>query len=56
MRPGPAKELALVAWSLMHGLAVLAVDRQLRDRGFSSDDPAALAKQLAQLFYLGLHP
>jgi hypothetical protein len=40
----------------MHGLAVLAVDHQLVERGFSSDEPLALARQLTQLLYLGLRP
>jgi AcrR family transcriptional regulator len=56
VRVGPSKDIALGAWSLMHGLAVLAVDRQLVARGFSSGEPLALARQLTQLLYLGLHP
>jgi hypothetical protein len=50
------KDIALGAWSLKHGLAVLAVDRQLAERGFSSGEPLALARQLTQLLHLGLRP
>jgi AcrR family transcriptional regulator len=56
VRCGLPKDIALGAWSLMHGLAVLAVDHQLVERGFSSDEPLALARQLTQLLYLGLRP
>jgi AcrR family transcriptional regulator len=56
IRPGPPRDLALGAWSLVHGLAVLAVDRQLAGRGFSSDDPVALARHVTQQLYLGLRP
>jgi AcrR family transcriptional regulator len=56
IRKGSARDLALGAWSLVHGLAVLAVDRQLANRGFSSDDPVKLARELVQQLYLGLRP
>ncbi len=54
VRPAPPRELALGAWALAHGLAVLAVDHQLVNRGFSSDDPVALAREATQQLYLGL--
>jgi AcrR family transcriptional regulator len=54
VRTGPARELALGAWAMVHGLAILAVDRQLANRGFSSDDPMALAREVTQQLYLGL--
>lgn len=56
VRTGAPRELALGAWAMVHGLAVLAVDRQLANRGFSSDDPAALAREVTQQLYLGLRP
>ena len=56
VRPAPPRELALGAWALVHGLAVLAVDRQLVNRGFPSDDPVALALEATQQLYLGLRP
>jgi len=56
VRPAPPRELALGAWALVHGLAVLAVDHQLVNRGFSSDDPVALAREATQQLYLGLRP
>ena len=56
IRKGPARELALGAWSLVHGLAVLAVDGQLAHRGFSSEDPSTLAREIVEQLYLGLKP
>ncbi len=56
VRPAPSRELALGAWALVHGLAVLAVDHQLMNRGFSSDDPVALAREATQQLYLGMRP
>jgi len=56
VRPAPPRQLALGAWALVHGLAVLAVDHQLVNRGFSSDDPVALAQEATLQLYLGLRP
>ena len=56
IRAGLARELALGAWAMVHGLAILALDRQLANRGFSSDDPMALAREVTQQLYLGLRP
>ncbi len=56
VRAGEPRELALGAWAIVHGLAVLGVDRQLANRGFSSDDPVALAREVTQQLYLGLRP
>ncbi len=56
VRAGSARELALGAWAMVHGLAILALDRQLANRGFSSDDPIALAREVTQQLYLGLRP
>jgi len=56
VRVGSPRELALGAWAIVHGLAILAVDGQLVNRGFSSDDPLALAREVTQEIYLGLRP
>jgi AcrR family transcriptional regulator len=56
VRGGPPRQLALGAWAIVHGLAILAVDHQLADRGFSSEDPLALAADVTQQLYLGLRP
>jgi AcrR family transcriptional regulator len=56
VRAGSPRELALSAWAIVHGLAVLGVDRQLANRGFSSDDPVMLAREVTQQLYLGLRP
>jgi len=41
-----AAELALSAWAPMHGLAALAVDRQLEGKGLATTDPLKLAEVL----------
>ena len=56
VRAGEPRELALGAWAIVHGLAILAVDHQLANRGFSSDDPVVLAREVTQQLYLGLRP
>jgi AcrR family transcriptional regulator len=54
VRAGPPRELALGAWAIVHGLAILAIDRQLSNRSFRSDDPLVLAREVTQQLYLGL--
>ena len=54
VRAGAPRELALGAWAIVHGLAILAVDRQLSNRSFRSDDPLVLAREVTQQLYLGL--
>lgn len=56
VRDGPPRQLALGAWSIVHGLAILAVDHQLADRGFTTEDPVALAADVTQQLYFGLRP
>ena len=56
VRAGEPREFALGAWAIVHGLAILAVDHQLANRGFSSDDPVVLAREVTQQLYLGLRP
>ena len=54
VRAGRPRQLALGAWAIVHGLAILAVDHQLANRGFRSEDPIALAADVTQQLYLGL--
>lgn len=56
VRPHGTRELALGAWSMVHGLAALAVDRQLEGKGLSAGDAVALARELTDQLYLGLRP
>jgi AcrR family transcriptional regulator len=56
VRAGDTRDLALGAWSMVHGLAALAVDRQLRGKGFSSTRPVELADALTDQLYRGLRP
>jgi AcrR family transcriptional regulator len=53
VREGDPKELALAAWSVVHGLAMLAVDHQLRGKGFRQD-PRDLAATLTTHLFAGL--
>ena len=53
VRAGDTQELSLAAWSLVHGLSTLAVDRHLERKGFTSS-PTELAQTIAQHLYLGL--
>jgi AcrR family transcriptional regulator len=53
VRRGSARSLALLAWAAMHGLAVLAVDGQLRAKGFRGQE-RRLANSMTQRLFLGL--
>jgi AcrR family transcriptional regulator len=56
VRPGPAEDLAVAAWSLVHGLAALLVDGKLKDHVHSARDAEALAERVTEAFMLGLAP
>jgi AcrR family transcriptional regulator len=56
VRAHETRDLALGAWSMVHGLAALAVDRQLQGKGFSATRPVDLADALTDQLYLGLRP
>ncbi len=49
-----ARNVALAAWSLVHGLATLATDNYLANKGFSSTDPVVLTDQLSDLLAQGI--
>jgi AcrR family transcriptional regulator len=53
VRGGDPRLLSLTAWSLAHGLATLAVDDQLRRKGFRAS-PKQLAMALGRLMCVGL--
>ncbi len=55
VRAAPVEDVALAAWSLVHGLATLVVDDQLRAKGYKAKAPALAVTVLDQL-YLGLCP
>ena len=56
-REGHADEETLGILGQTHkDLGILAVDRQLANRGFSSDDPLVLAREVTRQLYLGLRP
>ena len=44
--PGPAERYAIVAWSLVHGLATLMVDGVLQRTKLPSQDPEAVAEMV----------
>jgi AcrR family transcriptional regulator len=53
---GDPVELAVAAWSLVHGLAALLVDGKLKDHVRSAEEAERLAGRLIDLFLLGLAP
>jgi AcrR family transcriptional regulator len=56
VRAGDAVELALTAWAMMHGLAVLLLERQFTDVGRDLDQAEALARAASRTLREGLQP
>ncbi|MBI4591031.1 MAG: TetR/AcrR family transcriptional regulator [Candidatus Rokubacteria bacterium] len=54
VRPGDLEELALSAWSIVHGLSALLVDSQLH--GLQEKGQEHLAQTVTQILFLGLGP
>ena len=52
--PGPPEPAAVVAWSLVHGLATLIVDGVLQRTPLPSSDPRALAEMVTSSVLAGL--
>src|SRR6266849_6756272 len=55
-RRGDAEEMAVAAWSLVHGLSALLIDRQLARRVTTARDAEILAGRLTRLLQTGLAP
>jgi AcrR family transcriptional regulator len=55
-RPGDPVELAVAAWSIVHGLAALLVDGRLKEHVRSAEEAERLAERVTALFMLGLAP
>lgn len=55
VRPGDPGAIALLAWSAVHGLASLAINGQLHDKGYPTE-PDRLAEVLTEGLFLGLRP
>jgi AcrR family transcriptional regulator len=56
VREGDPRELALAAWSVVHGLADLSVGGQLPRFGLAPADTRALAEQVTSSVFKGLEP
>jgi AcrR family transcriptional regulator len=56
VRGGDPVELAVAAWSIVHGLAALLVDGKLKDHVRSPAEAERLAGRFIELFMLGLAP
>jgi AcrR family transcriptional regulator len=56
IRRGDAEEMAVAAWSLVHGLSALLIDRQLARRVTTARDAEILAGRLTRLLQTGLAP
>jgi AcrR family transcriptional regulator len=55
-RAGDPVELAVAAWSIVHGLAALLVDGRLKEHVRSTKEAERLAERVTALFMLGLAP
>ena len=56
IRRGDVEEMAVAAWSLVHGLSALLIDRQLARRITAARDAEILAGRLTRLLQTGLAP
>ena len=56
VRGGAPGELAVAAWSIVHGLAALLVDGKLKDHAATAPEAERLAHAITDLFMLGLAP
>ena len=56
VRAGPPEELAVAAWSIVHGLAELIVDGRLKEHVRSTREATRLAQRVTHLFMVGLAP
>jgi AcrR family transcriptional regulator len=56
VRAGDPKALALPAWSMVHGLSMLLVDRQLAELGADTSEVDALAHAVIDVTARGLGP
>ncbi|MGH7398215.1 MAG: TetR/AcrR family transcriptional regulator [Candidatus Rokuibacteriota bacterium] len=56
IRTGAPEDLAVAAWSIVHGLAALLVDGKLEDHAATAADAERLAHTVTDLFMLGLAP
>jgi len=56
VRRGNPRDFAVAAWALVHGLAALLVDGQLRDRVRSVGEAERLAARVTKLLQIGLSP
>ena len=56
VRGGDPGELAVAAWSIVHGLAALLVDGKLKDHAATNPEAERLAHTITDLFMRGLTP
>ena len=56
VRRGSPEDLAVAAWSIVHGLAALLVDGKLKDRAATPAEAEGLAHTITDCFMLGLAP
>jgi AcrR family transcriptional regulator len=54
IRRGDPEDLAVAAWSLVHGLSALLIDGQLKERASTAHEAEKLAARVAKILETGL--
>jgi AcrR family transcriptional regulator len=55
VKPGEPMEMALAAWSIVHGFSMLFIDNQIREKGMFEADRKAMMNMVVGNLYTGLH-
>ncbi len=56
IRPGDPMEMALSAWSMVHGFAMLCIDRYVKETGPNRRDINKMMNVVTESLYFGLRP
>jgi len=56
VRPGEPMEMALAAWSIVHGFSMLFIDNQIREKGLFAADRESMMDVVVDHLYAGFKP
>lgn len=56
LKPGNTREMALAAWSIVHGFAMLRIDGHIQDDGMDNQKLRELQRTVVLTLYSGLRP